>query len=45
MINKLKDWKGDKKERDMIIDTDTVKLFLENRSFARLVINRMNFSI
>ena len=45
MINKLKDWKGDKKERDMIIDTDTVKLFLENRSFARLVINRMNFTI
>ena len=45
MNNKLKDWKGDKKERDMIIDTDTVKLFLENRSFARLVINRMNFTI
>ena len=45
MINKLKYWKGDKKERDMIIDTDTVKLFLENRSFARLVINRMNFTI
>ena len=45
MINKLKDWKGDKKERDMIIDTDTVKLFLENRSFAKLVINRMNFTI
>ena len=45
MINKLKDWKGDKKERDMIIDTDTVKFFLENRSFARLVINRMNFTI
>ena len=45
MNNKLKDWKGDKKERDMIIDTDKVKLFLENRSFARLVINRMNFTI
>ena len=45
MINKLNDWKLDKKERDMIIDTDTVKLFLQNRSFARLVINRMNFTI
>ena len=44
MINKLKDWKCDKKERNMIID-DTVKLFLQNRSFARLVINRMNFTI
>ena len=44
MINKLKYWKGDKKEKDKIID-DTVKLFLQKRSFAKLVINCMNFTI
>ena len=44
MINKLRGWKGDKKERDMIID-DTVQLFLQKRSFARRVINCMNFTI
>ena len=44
MINKLKDWKGDKKEKYKIID-DTVKLFLQKRSFAKLVINCMNFTI
>ena len=44
MKNKLKHRKGDKKERDKIIN-DTMKLFLQKRSFAKLVINRMNFTI
>ena len=44
MKNKLKHRKGDKKERDKIIN-DTMKLFLQKRRFARLVINRMNFTI
>ena len=44
MKNKLKHRKGDEKERDKIIN-DTMKLFLQKRRFARLVINRMNFTI
>ena len=44
MKNKLKHRKGNEKERDKIIN-DTMKLFLQKRSFAKLVINRMNFTI
>ena len=44
MKNKLKHREGDNKERDKIIN-NTMKLFLQKRRFARLVINRMNFTI